>query len=77
MLFCGAGLGPLIVGSIPKQGVRWFAYDMASSRLKVKNDKGVMELTSGGRAMAGFLAGTGEVRPQHHPISPNLTRFRC
>jgi hypothetical protein len=30
------GLTPLVVGSIPKQGVRWFAYDLMANKLKVQ-----------------------------------------
>jgi len=49
------GLTPLIIGSIPKQGVRWFAYDVISGKLKKDG-----ELTSARRALAGFAAGSAE-----------------
>jgi solute carrier family 25 citrate transporter 1 len=50
------GLGPLVVGSIPKQGVRWFAYDVFSKELKDSNGN----LTGARRAVAGFGAGAAE-----------------
>jgi len=50
------GLTPLVVGSIPKQGVRWFAYDMFSRQ--VKDEKG--QMTGTRRAIAGFGAGAAE-----------------
>jgi solute carrier family 25 citrate transporter 1 len=50
------GLTPLVVGSIPKQGVRWFAYDVFSKELKDGNGN----LTGGRRALAGFGAGAAE-----------------
>jgi len=49
------GLTPLVVGSIPKQCVRWFAYDLISGKLK-----GTGELDAGKRALAGFCAGGAE-----------------
>jgi len=49
------GLTPLLIGSIPKQGIRWFAYDTISGQLKEDG-----KLSSSRRSMAGFGAGCAE-----------------